>query len=56
MNRGIKIATEADEPLHMDFVRKHVLAQVEELNVSLRVAAVRVILTQMIHTVSMQDL
>merc|ERR1712127_1177566 len=42
MDRGIKMAAEADEPLEMNFVRKHAMAQAEELNVSLREAAARV--------------
>ena len=41
MNRGIKMVAEADEPSGMNFVRQHVLSQVEEFNVSLRVAAAR---------------
>jgi magnesium chelatase subunit H len=42
MDRGIKMAAEADEPLEMNFVRKHALEQAAELNVSLREAACRV--------------
>lgn len=42
MDRGIKMAAEADEPLEMNFVRKHALQQAEELNVSLREASCRV--------------
>ena len=42
MDRGIKLAAEADEPLEMNFVRKHALAQAEEMNISLREAACRV--------------
>ena len=42
MDRGIKAAAEADEPLEMNFVRKHALEQAEELGVSLRDAAARV--------------
>ena len=42
MDRGIKMAAEADEPLEMNFVRKHALEQAEELGVSLRDAAARV--------------
>jgi magnesium chelatase subunit H len=42
MDRGIKMAAEADEPLEMNFVRKHALEQAEELGVSLRDAACRV--------------
>ena len=42
MDRGIKMAAEADEPLEMNFVRKHALEQAEELNISLREASCRV--------------
>ena len=42
LDRGIKMAAEADEPLDQNFVRKHALEQAAELNVSLREAACRV--------------
>jgi len=42
MDRGIKMAAEADEPLEMNFVRKHAQQQAAELGVSLREAACRV--------------
>lgn len=42
MDRGIKMAAEADEPLEMNFVRKHAIEQAEELGVTLREAACRV--------------
>ena len=42
MDRGIKLAAEADEPEDMNFVRKHAREQAEELGVSLREAACRV--------------
>jgi len=42
MDRGIKMAAEADEPAEMNFVRKHAMESAEELNVSLREAACRV--------------
>merc|ERR1719217_2036652 len=42
MDRGIKMAAEADEPTEMNFVRKHAIEQAEELNVSVREAACRV--------------
>lgn len=42
LDRGIKMAAEADEPLDKNFIRKHALEQAEELNVSLREAACRV--------------
>jgi len=42
LDRGIKMAAEADEPVEMNFVRKHALEQAEEMGVSLRDAAARV--------------
>jgi magnesium chelatase subunit H len=42
LDRGIKMAAEADEPLEQNFVRKHAMEQAKELNVSLRDAACRV--------------
>merc|ERR1712127_943687 len=42
MDRGIKMAAEADEPIDQNFVRKHAMEQAEELNVSVRDAACRV--------------
>jgi magnesium chelatase subunit H len=42
MDRGIKMAAEADEPLDQNFVRKHAIEQAKELGVSLRDAACRV--------------
>merc|ERR1719297_416572 len=42
MDRGIKMAAEADEPVEQNFVRKHAIEQAEELNVSVREAAARV--------------
>jgi len=42
MDRGIKMAAEADEPLEKNFVRKHAMEQAEELGVSLREASCRV--------------
>jgi len=42
LDRGIKMAAEADEPIEQNFVRKHALAQAAELNVSVRDAAARV--------------
>merc|ERR1711935_880196 len=42
MDRGIKMAAEADEPSDMNFVRKHAIEQAEELNVTVREAAARV--------------
>ena len=42
MDRGIKMAAEADEPIDQNFIRKHALEQAAELNISLREAAARV--------------
>uniref|UniRef100_A0A7R9WBC7 magnesium chelatase n=1 Tax=Pseudictyota dubia TaxID=2749911 RepID=A0A7R9WBC7_9STRA len=42
LDRGIKMAAEADEPVEMNFVKKHAIEQAEELNVSIRDAACRV--------------
>ena len=42
LDKAVKMAAEADEPLEMNFVRKHALAQAEELGVTLRQAATRV--------------
>jgi len=42
MDRGIKMAAEADEPLEMNFVRKHAIQQAEDLKISIREAACRV--------------
>jgi magnesium chelatase subunit H len=42
IDRAVKMAAEADEPLEMNFVRKHAKEQAEELGVSIRQAATRV--------------
>merc|ERR1712087_881528 len=43
LDRAIKLAAEqTDEPLEMNFVRKHALEQAEELGVSVRQAATRI--------------
>lgn len=42
IDRGVKMAAEADEPLEMNFVRKHAMKQAEEMGVHLRQAATRV--------------
>lgn len=42
LDRAIKAAAEAEEPIEMNFVRKHAMEQAEELNISLRQAATRV--------------
>ncbi len=42
IDQGVKMAAEADEPLAMNFVRKHALEQAEAEGISLRDAATRV--------------
>mmetsp|Transcript_22590 Transcript_22590/g.55044 ORF Transcript_22590/g.55044 Transcript_22590/m.55044 type:complete len:1462 (-) Transcript_22590:151-4536(-) len=42
LDRAVKMAAEADEPLDMNFVRKHSMDQAEELGVDLRTAATRI--------------
>ncbi|TVQ42067.1 MAG: magnesium chelatase subunit H [Gloeocapsa sp. DLM2.Bin57] len=42
LDQAVKLAAEADEPLEMNYVRKHALEQAEELGVSVRDAATRV--------------
>ena len=42
LDRAIKIAAEANEPLEMNFVRKHALKQAEDMGINLRQAATRV--------------
>jgi len=42
LDRAIKLAAEQDEPLEMNFVRKHALEQAAELGVELRQAATRI--------------
>jgi len=42
LDRAVKMAAEADEPVNMNFVRKHALKQAEEMGVNLRQAATRV--------------
>jgi magnesium chelatase subunit H len=42
LDRAIKTAAELDEPLELNFVRKHAIEQAEELGVSVRQAATRV--------------
>jgi magnesium chelatase subunit H len=42
LDQGIKLAAEADEPLEMNFVRKHALQQAAELGLDVRQAATRV--------------
>lgn len=42
LDRAVKLAAEAPEPLEMNFVRKHALKQAEEMGINLRQAATRV--------------
>jgi magnesium chelatase subunit H len=42
LDKAVKMAAEADEPLEMNFVRKHAIAQAKEMGVSLRQAATRI--------------
>ncbi|MDZ8184034.1 MAG: magnesium chelatase subunit H [Nostoc sp. ChiSLP02] len=42
LDQAVKMAAEANEPLEMNFVRKHALQQAEEMGVNLRQAATRV--------------
>ncbi len=42
LDQGVKMAAEADEPLDMNFVRKHALKQSEDMGINLRQAATRV--------------
>jgi magnesium chelatase subunit H len=42
LDRAVKMAAEADEPLEMNFVRKHALKQANDLGINLRQAATRV--------------
>jgi magnesium chelatase subunit H len=42
IDQGVKLAAEADEPIEMNFVRKHSLEQAVEQGISLRDAATRV--------------
>jgi magnesium chelatase subunit H len=42
LDKAVKMAAEADEPLEMNFVRKHALEQAQEMGVDLRTAATRI--------------
>ncbi|WPF88766.1 magnesium chelatase subunit H [Cyanobacterium aponinum AL20118] len=42
LDQAVKKAAEADEPLEMNYVRKHALEQAEEMGVNIREAATRV--------------
>ena len=47
LDRGVKMAAEADEPLEMNFVRKHAMEQAEEMGCTLRQAATRIFLQRL---------
>jgi magnesium chelatase subunit H len=42
LDQAVKMAAEADEPVEMNFVRKHAMQQAEEMGINLRQAATRV--------------
>ncbi|GAB4342459.1 MAG: magnesium chelatase subunit H [Cyanophyceae cyanobacterium] len=42
LDRAVKMAAEADEPLAMNFVRAHAIAQADEMGINLRQAATRI--------------
>jgi len=42
LDQAVKMAAEADEPLHLNYVRKHALQQAAEMGINLRQAATRV--------------
>ncbi|MER3433207.1 MAG: magnesium chelatase subunit H [Leptolyngbya sp. ERB_1_1] len=42
LDRAVKMAAEAEEPLEMNFVRKHAMKQADDLGINLRQAATRV--------------
>ncbi|MFM7325845.1 MAG: magnesium chelatase subunit H [Nodosilinea sp.] len=42
LDRAVKMAAEADEPLEQNFVRKHALAQAADMGIDLRQAATRI--------------
>jgi len=42
LDRAVKMAAEVNEPLEMNFVRKHALQQAEEMGIDLRQAATRI--------------
>jgi magnesium chelatase subunit H len=42
LDQAVKMAAEANEPLEMNFVRKHALQQAEEMGINLRQAATRI--------------
>jgi magnesium chelatase subunit H len=42
LDQAVKMAAEADEPLEMNFIRKHALEQAAEMGINLRQAATRI--------------
>jgi magnesium chelatase subunit H len=42
LDKAVKMAAEADEPLEMNFIRKHAVKQAEEMGINLRQAATRI--------------
>ncbi|MEL6441320.1 MAG: magnesium chelatase subunit H [Cyanobacteria bacterium J06621_8] len=42
LDRGVKMAAEADEPTEMNFIRKHALEQAAEMGINVRQAATRI--------------
>ena len=42
IDRGVKMAAEANEPVEMNFIRKHAMKQAEEMGINIRQAATRV--------------
>ncbi|MCT7985858.1 magnesium chelatase subunit H [Laspinema sp. A4] len=42
LDKAVKMAAEADEPLEMNFIRKHAMKQAEDMGINLRQAATRV--------------
>jgi magnesium chelatase subunit H len=42
LDRAVKLAAEAEEPLEMNFVRKHAMQQAKDLGIELRQAATRI--------------
>lgn len=42
LDKAVKMAAEADEPVEMNFIRKHAMKQAEDLGINLRQAATRV--------------
>ncbi|MUG92941.1 magnesium chelatase subunit H [Scytonema sp. UIC 10036] len=42
LDQAVKMAAEADEPVEMNFIRKHALEQAEEMGINLRQAATRI--------------